>query len=979
VLVVAGFIAAFEHLLESSVLASVPSQTKYWFEVAAALAAALLASVVARAFLKREAAAGDLKRQGQIVEHLHEAIITSDPNGIITSWNAGAERLFGYTADEAIGLSASICHARTQAELEQEVIAPLLIAGHLDMEGLMERKSGNQFLGHMLASVLHGPDGEVVGMAGCILDITARKRTEDNLLQNERLLADAQRIAHLGNWNYDVEQGTVWWSDETYRLFGLVPGSFAPTFYGFLEFVPEDERNALREKIRQAIDTKSAMSYEHRVIRLDGSERIFHERCEPVYDAAGKLVRFTGTTLDITEQQQTRDALQRAHDQLEQRVAERTHELQTTLQTIIEGVITIDERGTIESFNLAAEALFGYTAEEIRGQNIKILVAGEDGQNHDSDLTRDLKTGTGRVVGSSEAEACRKDGTTFPIRLTIGEMHIGGARKFVGTIQDTTEQKQAQAALIESEERLSTLAGQSPVGLARTDAEGLVTYANESSCRIFGREIHEILGDNYTRFIHPDDLPGMLAQWSHDVENGLRFSRDYRVVRPDGSTVWIFAQSTPARDDAGSVIVYVSTIEDITKRKATQIALEASEQRFALAMGAANDGLWDLNYETSEAYYSPRWKSILGYDEDEIANDIQEWHPRVHPDDRAIVSEFLKNCLMEPLKNVEMEIRLRHKAGHYVDILSRAYAVQDENGQPVRLVGTISDISARKAAERALLVAKDEAEAANNAKSDFLSSMSHALRTPMNAVLGFAQLLEVESTDSFSEHEKDYLKAILDAGYHMMDLISDVLDMSQIETHTLELQLEVQPLGPLLDSCLQMIRGSAERSGISVTTLPHEGELPQIQADTLRFKQIFFNLLSNAVKFNRPGGSVHVECETGGEGAVRISVTDTGNGIPVELRDQVFHSFGRLGAEMSEIPGTGLGLTVTKDLVEKMGGAIGFESTLGIGSTFWVDFSTVESEALPEAAADDPVHQSTHTNAKTPRPKTPHLQVVTSN
>ncbi len=249
----------------------------------------------------------------------------------------------------------------------------------------------------------------------------------------------------------------------------------------------------------------------------------------------------------------------------------------------------------------------------------------------------------------------------------------------------------------------------------------------------------------------------------------------------------------------------------------------------------------------------------------------------------------------------------------------------------------------------------------------------------MNAVLGFAQLLEFESTDSFSEHEKGYVNAILDAGSHMMDLISDVLDMSQIETHTLELQLEDQPLGPLLDSCLEMIRGAAERSGISVTTLPHDGELPVIQADTLRFKQILFNLLSNAVKFNRPGGSVHVECETGGEGAVRISVTDTGNGIPRELRDQVFHSFSRLGAEMSDIPGTGLGLTVTKDLVEKMGGAIDFDSTLGTGTTFWIDFPTVESKSLPEAATGNLLTQTAHSKTEAVKPKTPHLQGVTSN
>jgi signal transduction histidine kinase len=253
------------------------------------------------------------------------------------------------------------------------------------------------------------------------------------------------------------------------------------------------------------------------------------------------------------------------------------------------------------------------------------------------------------------------------------------------------------------------------------------------------------------------------------------------------------------------------------------------------------------------------------------------------------------------------------------------------------------EIVERKAAESALIIARDDAERANNAKSDFLSNMSHELRTPMNAILGFGQLLEHD--DTLPADAQDNVKEILKAGNHLLNLINEILDLSKIDSGRIEMTRELVEVDQVVDECLSLAAILAEKRNIRIKRFGLNGAL--IKADRTRLKQALLNLLSNAIKYNRPGGKVELETVLEGRDKVRLLVTDTGHGLTSEQIAELFKPFTRLNAENSGIEGTGIGLTITRRIIELMGGTVGVKSEVGSGSTFWIELPI---ESLPDAA-----------------------------
>ena len=273
------------------------------------------------------------------------------------------------------------------------------------------------------------------------------------------------------------------------------------------------------------------------------------------------------------------------------------------------------------------------------------------------------------------------------------------------------------------------------------------------------------------------------------------------------------------------------------------------------------------------------------------------------------------------------------------------YMVSEYKTKDGGLVSVSTDISKLKQAYDSLKLALDQAESANKAKSEFLSSMSHELRTPLNAILGFAQLMESDPTADYSLEQKESIRQILSGGNHLLELISQVLDLARIETGNIVVSIEDVLLQDVLQQSLPLAETLARKHGILLSITPLDKNVV-VRGDATRIKQVLLNLLSNAIKYNLPGGEVTVDCTPSENGNLIIAVSDNGPGIPVDKQDQVFEPFNRLGAEAKDKEGTGIGLTITKQLLELMKGRIGFDSTPGEGTIFWFEIPLATTTTL---------------------------------
>ncbi len=292
----------------------------------------------------------------------------------------------------------------------------------------------------------------------------------------------------------------------------------------------------------------------------------------------------------------------------------------------------------------------------------------------------------------------------------------------------------------------------------------------------------------------------------------------------------------------------------------------------------------------------------------------------------------------ETVDGIEIYIRNDFRPeGAFISVNGRP--LKDDSGNARGGVAVIRDITAAKRSGDLLRKAKDEAERANHAKSEFLSRMSHELRTPLNSILGFAQLLEM---DALSEEQEDSLAHIMKGGQHLLSLINEVLDLARIEAGRLSLSSEPIHLREVIQEALSFVRPIAQQRNIQVKCDSTIDSERYVKADQQRLHQVFLNLLSNAVKYNLEGGRVDLSCQPREGGIFRISITDTGRGISEKHQERLFQPFERVGDETMGIEGTGLGLALSKGLIEAMGGRIGVESKIGRGSTFWIELSRAD-------------------------------------
>jgi PAS domain S-box-containing protein len=485
-----------------------------------------------------------------------------------------------------------------------------------------------------------------------------------------------------------------------------------------------------------------------------------------------------------------------------------------------------------------------------------------------------------------------------------------------------------------------------PIGMAILALDERFLRVNTSFCKMVGYSNEELRQRTAEDITFGDDIePGRRLAQSL-LDGTARFTGDKRYIHKNGDILWVSRTASVIRNEQGEPLHFLLMVEDISERKANEAALEASRRELEAALHAnqlimdnSQDVICTLSEEGRFLSINAACEELWGYTAKELEG--RAYTDLVYIEDRPKTEAVAKDLFVTG-KLTDFVNRYVRKDGTLVDVLwSATYSAKD------RIMFCVAhDVTHRSRIEKALREAKEEADRANHAKSDFLSRMSHELRTPLNSILGFGQLLDRQSP---TEIQRPRIRYILSAGRHLLNLINEVLDISRIEAGNLQLSVEPVCIEEAIHEALDLMRPLAAERTIGLAASSPLESSTYVLADRQRLKQVLLNLLSNAVKYTAVSGSVTVAFSDSTKGLTRISVRDNGAGIAVDKLARLFTPFDRLGAEQSTVEGTGLGLALCQRLVQAMHGSIGVNSSLGTGSTFWLDLPKAESplQGLP--------------------------------
>ncbi|MEM9348066.1 MAG: PAS domain-containing protein [Planctomycetota bacterium] len=559
----------------------------------------------------------------------------------------------------------------------------------------------------------------------------------------------------------------------------------------------------------------------------------------------------------------------------------------------------------------------------------------------------------------------RKDGSNILVAVTLKPVKLPDKEALLVVCHDLTERAESERKLRESAQQLSEAQTIAKVGNWQwTNADNKITWSDQIK-HMFGLPIDQPAPsfEEHRNQIHPDDVAYWESVLAKAAEDHQPYVMKFRSLLPNGESRVLESRGQCELNEHGELIRTYGTVQDVTEQREQRQELEAQRHRLEFALKASNIGLWDWDIPSGDNYLSDTWYTMLGYEPSELPMRIESWHEVTKPDDLDRAKAALEDYFAGRTARYACEIRVRNKAGDFRWVLDTGEAIErDEAGNVTRMIGLHIDIHKLKTAQQELIEARDLAQQASAAKSAFVANMSHEIRTPMNAILGFSDLLlDVGQTEA---DKRNHAQTIRRNGKHLLRVLNDILDLSKIEAGKMSIESVTIEPAELFEDAINLMAPRAGKKGISLNLVTKQALPTHLKSDPTRLRQVVLNLVGNAVKFTQQG---HVTLEVeyipneNGSATLRCVITDTGIGISPEQQQQLFTPFSQADQSTTrKFGGTGLGLTISHNLCQMMGGDLTCTSAPGGGSTFTATFQVqpVQDTDSKQTKGRQPTHST---------------------
>jgi PAS domain S-box-containing protein len=892
---------------------------------------------IARDVTERKKHEGALRESEEryrlITETATDVIIVIDEESNILFANHAVEETFGYSSAQIIGQPLTMLMPESMRQHHRAGIARYMKTGHkqlawgaVELPGL--HKSGKE-IPLEISFAESSANGKRI-FTGTMRDITERKRAEESMRLSSEILQRVKSLVLVSD-----KDGQITYVNQSVKtLLGYEPDDLLGDGWWQISRLDLDEAQRERARILIFADRATAVHS----VSVEPYERMVKDKHGGLHwilwqDVTGLDGQVIGVGHDITERKQAELELEQSEKRF-----------RALIEHNADAIVLTNSEGIVLYASPSADQVLGTPLDELIGLSSFTGLHPDDVARTTQLLGDLLQTpGTSALF---EVRFQHRDGSWHWIEGTgTNLLDEPAVQAVVGNYRDITERKEAEESLSESEERFRLMFASNPLPMWVYDVESLrFLEVNEAAVAHYGYSRAEFLTMRITDIRPIEELPRFMEALAQ-VRPALQFSGKWRHQTKSGQIIdtqitshtFSFGGHKGSKGAMKQSAVLV-VAEDITERSQSERALKESEIRYRSLVETSPDAITLTDLQGTIVVCNQQAVALHGY------SSINEMLGRnafemLAPEDHQRAADDMGRVVgAGTARNLEYTSVKRDGSRFPSEI--NGSLILDSEGKPNGFMSIMRDITARRHAEGARM-AQEAAEQANRAKSEFLSLMSHELRTPLNSILGFTEVLEMRDP---TPKQREYLSYISKAGSHLLVLINEILEIARIEAGREVLSIEPVDVEEVLRECLELVQPMLAQLSLSLHAHNAVPRGQYVLADRHRIKQVFLNLLANAAKYNRVRGSITISCEENGS-SLRIWIKDTGLGIPQEMLAKLFTPFERLDAAQRGIQGTGLGLALSKQLMEAMGGRIGVESTVGTGSAFWIELQPAEVPA----------------------------------